>query len=73
MGDIGGLGDYAEIEVKGPYSLLHPAYRSLYREWLPQSGREPDDNPGFEIYYNSPHHTAPQDLRTGIFIPLKPL
>lgn len=34
--------DYAVIEVKGPYSLLHPAYRSLYRQLLPQSMREPD-------------------------------
>lgn len=67
---IGSNSDYAVIEVKGPYTLLHPAYRSLYRQWLPQSGREPDDDPGFEVYYNSPQSTEPQDLRTGIFIPL---
>lgn len=69
--DIGSDADYAAIEVNGPYSLLHPAYRSLYREWLPQSGREPNDDPGFEVYYNSPQNTAPEDLRTGIFIPLR--
>ncbi|AHG20735.1 hypothetical protein Z042_14810 [Chania multitudinisentens RB-25] len=67
---IGSNSDYAVIEVNGPYSLLHPAYRSLYWQWLPQSGREPDDDPGFEVYYNSPQSTEPQDLRTGIFIPL---
>lgn len=69
---IGSDADYAAIEVNGPYSLLHPAYRSLYREWLPQSGREPDNDPGFEVYYNSPQQTAPQNLRTGIFVPLRP-
>ena len=70
--EIGCSADYAAVEVKGPYSLLHPAYRSLYRAWLPQSGREPADDPGFEVYYNSPQNTAPQDLRTGIFVPLRP-
>ena len=68
--EIGSAADYAAIEVKGPYSLLHPAYRSLYMHWLPQSGREPANDPGFEVYYNSPQRTAPQDLRTEIFIPL---
>lgn len=71
--EIGGMTDFAVIVVKGPYTLLHPAYRSLYREWLPQSGREPDVDPGFEVYRNWPQNTAPQDLRTDIFIPLKPL
>ncbi len=71
--EIGSAADYAAIEVRGPYTLLHPAYRSLYREWLPQSGREPEDDPGFEVYYNSPQNTAPQDLRTEIFVPLKPI
>ena len=70
---IGGSFDYAAMLVAGPYSLLHPAYRSLYGEWLPQSGREPADDPGFEIYYNCPETTAPEDLMTEIFVPLKPM
>ena len=69
--DVGCVLDYAVIRVQGPYTLLHPAYRSLYREWLPASGREPADDPGFEVYYNSPWTVAPAQLLTEIYIPLK--
>lgn len=69
---VGG-GECASTLVEGPYTLLHPAYRSLFCHWLPQSGREPDNAPSFEIYYNNPQECAPQDLKTEIFIPLKPL
>ena len=69
---IGGGGEYAAVLVKGPYTLLHPVYRSLYGEWLPQSGREPDRSPGIEAYYNDPTVTAPDELLTEIFIPLEP-
>lgn len=69
--DVGCVLDYAVIRVQGPYTLLHPAYRSLYREWLPASGREPADDPGFEVYYNSPWTVAPEQLLTEIYIPLK--
>ena len=68
---IGGGCDYVAVKVHGPYDRLHPAYRSLFGVWLPQSGREPTNDPGFEAYYNSPETTAPEDLLTEIFIPLK--
>lgn len=70
---IGNGGEYACVLVKGPYSLLHPAYRSLFSEWLPQCGREPGDSAGFEAYYNDPTTTPPEELLSEIFIPLKPL
>ena len=70
---IGNGGEYACVLLKGPYSLLHPAYRSLFGEWLPQSGREPGDSMGFEAYYNDPNRTPPEELLSEIFIPLKPL
>jgi AraC family transcriptional regulator len=66
-------GEYACVLIKGPYSLIHPAYRSLYGEWLPQSGREPGDSMGFEAYYNDPTSTPPEELLSEIFVPLKPL
>lgn len=69
---VGDGGEYACVLIKGPYSLLHPAYISLFCEWLPQSGREPGDSMGFEAYYNDPTVTAPEDLLTEIFVPLKP-
>ena len=70
---IGGTFDYAATRIKGPYTQLLPAYRSLYGEWLPQSGREPAHEPNFEAYYNNPEATAAQNLLTSIFVPLKPL
>lgn len=70
---IGGEQEYAALRVKGSYSLLHPAYRSLFGMWFPQSEREPYNDPGFEIYWNSPQNTLPADLLTEICIPLKPL
>ena len=68
---IGGEQEYAALRIRGPYTLLHPAYRSLFGMWFPQSGREPENDPGFEIYWNSPQITPPADLLTEICIPLK--
>jgi len=70
---VGNAGEYAVLCVRGPYDLLHPAYRSLFGLWFPQSGREPADDPGFEIYCNSPRTTPPEDLLTKICMPLAPL
>lgn len=39
---------------KGPYAELERPYRYLFREWLPKSGREPDDHPCLEEYLNNP-------------------
>ncbi len=69
---VGSEGEYASVLVKGPYTLLHPMYRSLYGEWLPGSGREPANAPGVEVYINCPTENAPEDLLTEIFIPLLP-
>lgn len=69
--NIGNGGEYACVLIKGPYSLLHPAYRSLFGEWLPKSGREPGDSAGFEAYYNCPSTTPPEELLSEIFVPLK--
>lgn len=73
MRHIGGEQEYAVLRIRGPYSLLHPAYRSLFGVWFPQSGREPYNDPGFEIYWNSPQTTPPADLLTEICIPLRPI
>lgn len=68
---IGSESEYASVLVKGPYSLLHPMYRSLFGEWFPQSGREPENAPGFEVYINCPGQVAPEELLTEILIPLQ--
>lgn len=64
-------GEYAVLLHTGPYADLKAAYQWLYGEWLPRSGREAADAPPFEMYLNTPADTAPADLRTEIFLPLR--
>ena len=73
-GDIGVMelpgGKYAVVTHKGPYEKLSETYRRIYGGWLPQSGHELRDTPGFEQYLNSPQNTRPEDLLTLIHVPL---
>jgi AraC family transcriptional regulator len=64
-------GPYAVLRHQGPYADMKAAYRWLYGTWLVQSGREADDAPVVEEYLNSPHDTAPTDLLTDIYLPLR--
>ncbi|SOD92179.1 AraC family transcriptional regulator [Caenispirillum bisanense] len=64
-------GPCAVIRHVGPYAELERSYLWLYREWLPQSGREPADQPCREVYLNDPRTTAPAELVTEIHLPLK--
>lgn len=64
-------GPMAVLRYKGAYTGLKAAYDWLYGQWLPQSGRQPADGPCFEEYLNSPMDTAPADLLTDIYVPLK--
>jgi AraC family transcriptional regulator len=64
-------GRYAVLRHKGPYSDMHAAYEWLFGEWLVKSGHEADDAPVFEEYLNDPKHTAPAELLTEIYVPLR--
>jgi len=64
-------GNYAVLRHSGPYPEMKEAYRWLYREWLPRSGRDGADAPPFELYVNMPGTTAPEDLLTDIHVPLR--
>jgi AraC family transcriptional regulator len=64
-------GLYARLRYHGPYADMKGAYRWLLGAWLPRSGYEPDDEPIFEVYLNSPQYVAPTDLLTDIHLPLK--
>ena len=55
----------------GPFTNLEFSYRWLYGQWLPASGLSVRDLPCSEIYLNSPLHTAPDDLRTAIYLPIE--
>jgi AraC family transcriptional regulator len=69
--EVGG-GEYAVTTHRGPYEKLTETYAPLCGEWLPASGREPRADPAFEIFRNTPQDTAPEDLRTDIYLPLAP-
>jgi AraC family transcriptional regulator len=64
-------GDHAILTFKGPYTGLGEAYRWLYAGWLPTSGREPNANPAYEVYLNTPMNARPEDLLTEIYLPLQ--
>ena len=60
----------ATLLFKGPYAELEPVYTWLYREWLPNSGEEPADQPPREEYLNDPKALPPSEWLTAIMIPL---
>jgi AraC family transcriptional regulator len=64
-------GRYAVLRHEGPYADMKAAYQWLFGEWLPQSGQDAADAPVFEEYLNSPRDTAPADLRSDIYLPLR--
>ncbi len=64
-------GEYAVTTHQGPYDKLGDTYAALLGQWLPRSGRELANNPCFEVYLNSPESTAPQDLLTDVYAPLR--
>jgi AraC family transcriptional regulator len=64
-------GRCAVLRYQGPYASMHAAYRWLFGQWLPNSGHAPADHPVWEDYLNHPRDTAPADLLTDIYLPLK--
>ena len=64
-------GDYAVTTHQGPYNKVGDTYAALLGQWLPRSGRELAGTPCLEIYLNSPESTAPEDLLTEIYAPLR--
>jgi AraC family transcriptional regulator len=64
-------GPYAVLRYQGPYATMHAAYRWLFGQWLPQSGFAPADAPVYEDYLNNPRDTAPTELLTDIYLPLR--
>ena len=64
-------GEYAVLRHKGPYADMRGSYEFLYGTWLPQSGREPADAPCVEEYLNTPRDTAPTELLSDIYLPLR--
>jgi len=64
-------GPHAIARHVGPYTELARTYTELFQNWLPASGEERNGAPLFEINMNDPKTTAPSDLITEIYVPLK--
>jgi AraC family transcriptional regulator len=64
-------GRYAVAMHRGPYSKFGETYAALLGQWLPARGHEPVSSPCLEFYRNNPNTTAPEDLLTDIYVPLR--
>jgi AraC family transcriptional regulator len=64
-------GEYATLLHKGPYEMLWRSYQILLGGWLPKSGKELRNVPGFELYLNMPDSTPPEELLTLIHVPIE--
>lgn len=64
-------GRHAVMEFRGPYTGLKAAYDWLFGVWLSGAGEALRNAPSWEFYRNDPMDTAPEDLRTDIFLPLE--
>lgn len=67
-------GRYAVFTHEGPYEKLGETYRYIYAEYLPKGEVEDDCEARgcmFEKYLNDPETTAPDELLTEIWIPVK--
>jgi AraC family transcriptional regulator len=75
-GDFGikeaGGKEYAVATHVGPYKNLKKTYRRIWAEGLPKIKRAYSSGPTMEIYRSDPKVTAPKDLITEIYVPLKP-
>jgi len=64
-------GKYAVFAYQGPYTNLGAVYDTIYGQWLPDIDYKLRDNPSFEKYLNNPDNTAPEKLKTEIYIPIE--
>jgi len=61
-------GPVASVTHIGPYNQLGAAYEAL-AAWTHEQGCG-TTNTAYELYYNSPLTTPPEQLRTEVFLPL---
>ncbi len=67
----GGKYAVAKFELKG--DEYGQAWGLVYGSWMPQSGYQPDDGPGFELYHNNPKDHPEGKCIVSICVPVKPL
>lgn len=62
---------YAAALHVGPYEGLGKAYAYIYRQWMPENGKEIQADPTIEVYLNDPLEVSPEELKTEIYVPVK--
>ena len=74
-GEIGvktfGGGKYAMFTYIGEYNKVGNAYDKIYGELLAKGGFQTRGNYCFEKYISNPLRTAPEKLKTEIYIPIE--
>ena len=63
-------GRYARTLHVGHYDRLGEVWGRFYGAWLAASGERLGPGPSFEVYLNDPTDTAPEALRTELYIGL---
>jgi len=63
----------AVYRIKGKEEEIKTAYNSLFKDWLPQSGYQPNEYPCYEIYYESADQNPGKKFDMDICLPVKPL
>ena len=75
--DIGSMmlpgGSYAVAYVEIDETQYGEAWDRLFRDWLPESGYQPDDRPCYEIYLNDPRKHPQRKHILEICEPIRPL
>jgi len=68
----GGKCAVARLELVGTEDFFE-AWDTVYGEWMPGSGYQPDDRPGYEIYLNEPKEHPEGISITDLCAPVRPL
>ena len=64
-------GRYARTTHQGPYDRFDETYARLCGQWIPRHGFLVRSAPCFQVYFNDPESTEPEELLTDIYMPLE--
>ena len=65
-------GKYAVAHFELDSDQYGDAWSTIYGGWLPESGYQPDDRPGFELYLNNPEDHPEHKCVVDICVAVKP-
>lgn len=64
-------GKYVMFAYQGSYNNLNKVYDTIYAKYIPENEYTLRDGSCFEKYLNNPENTAPEKLKTEIYIPIE--